>query len=226
MSSLGFSGPDASKCSSACKSSCVNEVLRASPMARRSLAGEELGWSLFWAEAEYARSIVCSASGDGEGCVEALRSSLEALPTYAPAILSLGSVEYQLDRRDDGRRLLLDLPVDTQDLAEIIDKAGDFLISIGAYADGLELYRGAAERFPTARVLHQGPAGRREPARLCFDAGRPRGIGHVLRLIQRRQPSPVIRGRSSIRPRGVSGSRLDARSPAYCGSPARHWRLV
>jgi hypothetical protein len=85
------------------------------------------------------QGLVCSASGDGEGCVEALRSSLEALLTYAPAILSLGSVEYQLDRRNDGRRLLLallDLPVDTQDLAEIIDKAGDFLISIGATPTG------------------------------------------------------------------------------------------
>jgi len=95
--------------------------------------------------------------GDAEGCVAALQSCLEALPTYAPAILSLGSVEYQLDRAKEGRRLfLLDLADDTADLQEIIDKAGDFLISIGAYSDGLALYRAATRRFPAVAVFHQG----------------------------------------------------------------------
>jgi len=126
---------------------------------RRPAASDDDGWNLFWAESEYAQSILCSALGDGEGCVTALRRSLEALPTYAPAILTLGSVEYQLDRAEEGRRLflsLLDLPDDTEDLVEIIDKAGDFLISIGAYADGLDLYRAATARFPRVSVFHQG----------------------------------------------------------------------
>jgi tetratricopeptide (TPR) repeat protein len=114
---------------------------------------------MFWAESDYAQSILCSALGDGEGCVAALRSSLETLPTYAPAILSLGSVEYQLGRPDEGRRLflsLLELSDETEDLAEIIDEAGDFLIAIGAYADGLELYRAATARFSEVGVFHQG----------------------------------------------------------------------
>jgi len=125
----------------------------------RTVEEEGSGWSLFWAESGYAQSILCSALGDGEGCVEALRDSLEALPTYAPAILSLGSVEYQLDRRPEGRHLflsLLCLPEGTEELTEIIDKAGDFLISTGEHADGLELYRGGTELFPDTAVFHQG----------------------------------------------------------------------
>jgi len=117
------------------------------------------GWRQFNAEAAYAESIVRSALGDGEGCIAALEHSLKMLPTYAPAILSMGSVEYQRGRHARGRRLflsLLDQPARTPDLCEIIDKAGDFLIQRGCYADGLELYRRAAARFPKTAVFHQG----------------------------------------------------------------------
>ena len=55
--------------------------------------GKEDGWRQFNAEGAYAESIVRSAFGDMRGCLEALRQSLEILPTYAPAILSVGSVE-------------------------------------------------------------------------------------------------------------------------------------
>lgn len=128
-------------------------------MARQLRARGGDSGSLFAAESDYAQSMLCSMVGDGEGCVEALRSSLEWLPTYAPAILSLGSVEYQLDRAAEGCRLflsLLELADDTRDLTEIIDEAGAFLISIGAYADGLRLYRAAAARFPEVAALHGG----------------------------------------------------------------------
>lgn len=113
----------------------------------------------FHADAGYADSIFRSALGDSEGCVSALRRALELKPTYAPAILSMGSVEYQLGRRAQGRKLfrsLLSLPENTPDLYQIIDEAGSFLIQIGAYKDGLELYRAAIELFPTVAVLHQG----------------------------------------------------------------------
>ncbi len=50
-----------------------------------------------------------SALGDGRGCIEALEQALEAVPTYAPALLSLGSVEYQRRRPARGRRLFLSL---------------------------------------------------------------------------------------------------------------------
>jgi tetratricopeptide (TPR) repeat protein len=120
--------------------------------------GQE-AWRQFHAEAAYADSIFRSALGDTEGSIASLEGVFELKPTYAPAILSMGSVEYQRGRVTEGRRLflsLLTLPDDTQDLCEIIDEAGCFLIHTGAYADGLELYRGAVARFPDVAVLHQG----------------------------------------------------------------------
>ena len=113
----------------------------------------------FYVEAEYADSIFRTALGDREGALSRLKRALELKPTYAPAILSMGSVEYQGGRRAEGRRLfrsLLSLPEDTPDLGEIINEAGSFLIQIGAYADGLALLRGAIERFPAVAALQQG----------------------------------------------------------------------
>ena len=113
----------------------------------------------FYVEAEYADSIFRTALGDREGALSRLKRALELKPTYAPAILSMGSVEYQLGRRAQGRKLfrsLLSLPENTPDLCQTIDEAGSFLIQIGAYKDGLELFRAAIEVFPAAAVLHQG----------------------------------------------------------------------
>jgi len=124
---------------------------------RASASGED--WTRFQAEATYADSIFRAALGDIEGSVSCLESALELMPAYAPAILSMGSVEYQRDRKPDGRKLflkLLTLPRDTEDLCEIVDKAGTFLIQIAEYADGLELYRKALTCFPDAAVLYQG----------------------------------------------------------------------
>ena len=115
--------------------------------------------SRFDAEAAYANSIFRSAIGDSAGCIRALERAIEIDPTYAPAVLSMGSVEYQRKRKAKGRKLLLSLvemPDEVADLAEIIDKAGDFLIAAHEYADGLELYRAAARRFPEVAVIHQG----------------------------------------------------------------------
>jgi len=114
---------------------------------------------MFNAEAAYAQSIFRCALGDIEGSIVALQQSLKMVPTYAPAILSMGSVEYQRGWRARARllfRSLLALPDETTHLCEIIDKAGDFLIQRRAYADGLELYRQAATRFPKVAVFHQG----------------------------------------------------------------------
>jgi len=115
--------------------------------------------SLFAAEAAYAESIFRAALGDSQSCIDTLRRSLEFMPTYAPALLSLGTVEYQLGHQAKGWNLfmkLFDLPDDTKDVCVIIDKAGDFLIQLGRYEDGLALYRRAATRFPRTAVLHQG----------------------------------------------------------------------
>lgn len=55
----------------------------------------------FYAEAEYADSIFRDARGEREGCIVSLKRALEAMPTYAPAILSMGSVLYQAGRIAD-----------------------------------------------------------------------------------------------------------------------------
>ena len=113
----------------------------------------------FYAEGAYADSIFRDALGDSVGSIAALKRSLEAMPAYAPAILSLGSVEYQLGRIAEGRELfqsLLSLPKNTTDIRVIIDKAGTFLTRIGAYEDGMALYRTAVKRYPDVAALWQG----------------------------------------------------------------------
>lgn len=113
----------------------------------------------FQAEADYADSIVRSAFGDQEASLAALERSLEWDPTYAPAILTMGSIEYQRHRRAEGQRLfhsLLSLSETTPDLFEIIDEAATFLVDFRAYEDGVELFRAAAERFPSVAGFHEG----------------------------------------------------------------------
>ena len=118
----------------------------------------------FYAEAEYADSIFRDALGDSEGSIAALKRALEAMPTYAPAILSMCSVEYQVGRIAEGREMfqsLLSLPKNTTDICQIIDEAGTFLTRIGAYEDEMALYRAAVKRYPDvaaisrARLLRQ-----------------------------------------------------------------------
>ena len=111
----------------------------------------------FYAQGQYAESIFQSS-------ISALERALEIDSAYAPAILSMGSIEYQRKKRARGKKLLLSLvslPPSAadggeDDLAKIIDEAGDFLIKRGNYADGLELYRSAVARFPDRVVFHQG----------------------------------------------------------------------
>lgn len=134
------------------------------------MAEDEQGAMLFMAEAAYAESIVMSALGDPYACITSLERSLELVPTYAPAILALASIDYQLDYAEQGRRRLFSLldladherPTDAPDLAEILDQAGDFLISRSDYRDGLEFYQRAVAHFPDSASLHQG---------LCVCAG-------------------------------------------------------
>ena len=89
----------------------------------------------------------------------ALKRALEAMPTYAPAILSMGSILYQLGRNAEGRQLfqsLLSLPKNTTDICQIIDEAGVFLTKRGAYQDGMALYQAAVKRYPDVPALFQG----------------------------------------------------------------------
>ena len=116
-------------------------------------------WSLFDAEAAYADSMLRTATRDIDGAIHALEQSLRSKPDYAPAILSLGSVEYQRGRVAKGKRLFLSLlDLDNADIAEMVDAVGSFLIGQCNYRHGLDLYRAAARRFPDVAAMQAGLA--------------------------------------------------------------------
>ena len=80
-------------------------------------------------------------------------------PLYAPAILTVGSIEYQLGRVEEAMRLfitLATLPKDEEDLSTIIDKAGDFLIDQDDYENALALYSAAEKAYSHEAVYPIG----------------------------------------------------------------------
>ena len=141
----------------------TNYTFRELPVKRKTAESSKLKAipeeHQFSAEAAYADSIFRDALGDREGSILALQRALEAMPTYAPAILSMGSVLYQGGRTAEGRELfqsLLSLPKNTTDICQIIDEAGTFLTRLRAYEDGMALYRTAVKRYPEVAALFQG----------------------------------------------------------------------
>mgnify|MGYP006284219163 CR=1 FL=1 len=132
------------------------------------------------AEFEYgagvANYVVSKAMGDDclprdrwPRCVLALAID----PDYAPAILTVGSLEYQLGREEEAMRLFLILPEiswEEDDLAEIIGKAVDFLIDEGDMERAGELSSKACRRHPGVARYHAdlgyclGKMGRKEKA--------------------------------------------------------------
>lgn len=94
-------------------------------------------------------------------------------PKYAPAILTVGSYEYIYGRINEAMKLFLTLPTlseDTEELTEIIDKAGDFLIDNQDYNNALTLYSTAIREHPNIALYYNGlgycfgKLGRREEA--------------------------------------------------------------
>jgi tetratricopeptide (TPR) repeat protein len=80
-------------------------------------------------------------------------------PLCAPAILTVGSVEYQLGRIEDAMGLFLALPdllPETEDLHEIIGEAGDFLLDHDDYRNAKALCALAVEKHPKAALFHDG----------------------------------------------------------------------
>ncbi|MBC8460369.1 MAG: tetratricopeptide repeat protein [Deltaproteobacteria bacterium] len=80
-------------------------------------------------------------------------------PLYAPAILTVGSIEYQLGRVEEAMKLfitLTTLPKDEEDLVIITDKAGDFLIDQDDYENALALYSAAEKAYPHETVYLNG----------------------------------------------------------------------
>ncbi|MGM0489457.1 MAG: tetratricopeptide repeat protein [Planctomycetota bacterium] len=80
-------------------------------------------------------------------------------PEYAPAMLAVGSLEYQFGRAEEAMTLFLKLttlPADTEDLQQIIDKAGDFLIDQGDHVRAGQLYAAAVRAYPQVALYHVG----------------------------------------------------------------------
>jgi len=80
-------------------------------------------------------------------------------PLFAPALLTVGSIEYQLGRVDAAMELflgLLALPADEADLVEMIDKAGDFLLDRNDFGNALKLYQTAVDRHAETAVFWSG----------------------------------------------------------------------
>lgn len=85
--------------------------------------------------------------------------SLAIDPLYAPAILTVGSIEYQIGRINEAMKLFLtltQLPADEEDLSTIIDKAGDFLIDNDDFENALNLYTAAEKAFPNHTLYMSG----------------------------------------------------------------------
>src|SRR5947209_2656914 len=83
------------------------------------------------AEVSYHEAIMRHSVGDEEGSLAALQRALQYKPDYPPAVMTLGSIEYQCERPAEGKKLLfslLSLPKNTPDIFEIIDEAGSFLV--------------------------------------------------------------------------------------------------
>jgi tetratricopeptide (TPR) repeat protein len=82
--------------------------------------------------------------------------SLAIDPDYGPAMLSIGSLEYQYGRIEEAMGLFLRLTdlleEDIDDLLVIIDKAGDFLLHRKDYDNALRLYSAAATKYPAVAL--------------------------------------------------------------------------
>ena len=78
-------------------------------------------------------------------------------PACAPAMLTVGSVEYQFGRPEEAMihfLALAALPGNTEELPEIIDEAGEFLLDQQDYTRARTLYAEAARRHETVPLYH------------------------------------------------------------------------
>ena len=119
-------------------------------------------WAYHATSASHLFNQLLSLAGQESPFPEQWPDGIAALaidPTYAPAMLTVGSMEYQLGRIDEAVALfqgLVRLPADTEDLEVIIDKAGDFLLDQENFERASELYAAASARFPASTRLLGG----------------------------------------------------------------------
>lgn len=80
-------------------------------------------------------------------------------PLFPPALLTVGSSEYQHGFVKEAMELFLtltQLPENEEDLVEIIDKAGNFLLDREDFKNALELYLSAERAYPTQALHYNG----------------------------------------------------------------------
>lgn len=80
-------------------------------------------------------------------------------PLFAPALLTVGSLEYQHGFLKEAMELfftLTKLPENEEDLAEIIDEAGNFLLDHEDFKNALELYLSGERAYPTQALYYIG----------------------------------------------------------------------
>jgi len=80
-------------------------------------------------------------------------------PMHAPALLGVGSIEYQCGRKAEAMKLFLTLttlPEDTEDLSAIIDEAGDFLLGREDWDNAHRLFAEAAQAYPRVGLYPDG----------------------------------------------------------------------
>ena len=120
---------------------------RKPPAERRAAA--EWAYDSDMAHDLFSRSAL--ATGDAADADAGFDSGVVALAIdrlFAPALLTVGSLEYQCKRRDAAMAMFLTLttlPAGEPDLDEIIDKAGRFLLDQNDNANATHLYRAATE---------------------------------------------------------------------------------
>jgi tetratricopeptide (TPR) repeat protein len=123
---------------------------------------EAAEWAYHAATATHLFNQALALAGQESPFLEQWPDGIAALaidPTYAPAMLTVGSMEYQLGRKDEATALfhnLMKLPTDTVDLEVIIDKAGDYLLDEKDFDRAAELYAAASANFPRSTALLGG----------------------------------------------------------------------
>lgn len=148
----------------------LREEYAAQPAKQRRMAAQ-------WAyDSAHASMLMAGAFeepdwGDSSWREQAIPLAIDS--EFAPAILTVGSLEYQYGRVDEAMVLLLKLTTlnaELDALPEIIDQAGEFLIDAKDFANAERLYTAAVGAFPQVALYHgglgycAGKSGRKEEA--------------------------------------------------------------
>lgn len=116
----------------------------------------------FQYHSSFASDLFSGAIGRSGDDARSFPGELYALaidPNYAPAIATVGSYEYIYGRHEEAMSHFLSLtllPEDTEDIAIIIDKAGDFLLDNEDFERAALLYSSACREHPSNAVYRNG----------------------------------------------------------------------